>query len=258
MSAAIELGDITVTWDSPKGAMTVLEGFDLSVEPGSFVAIVGPSGCGKSTILRVLAGLLEPQSGHVEVGGTSAIGRPGLCAWMPQHDALLPWRTVEANASLGAEVAGLDKAVARRNAAEILARLGIGEVGERWPSELSGGMRQRVAVARTLLSPAPVLLLDEPFGALDALTRREVQSWLQQVLDSETAQHGQNRTVLLVTHDVEEALLLAERVIVLSNAPARIVADLHVDFPFPRANSLVADKRFVELRLEVLQALGIE
>ncbi len=255
-AATVEVAGLTVRWPSAAGQVVAVERLDLRVEAGSFVAIVGPSGCGKSTVLRVLAGLLDPEEGVARVGGARVDGRPGACAWLLQRDALLPWRSVLDNAVLGAEVAGSDLAVARAEAQRLLERFGLEEVAGAWPSELSGGMRQRVAVLRTFLTPAPVLLLDEPFGALDALTRREMQGWLQEVwLDDRAA--GRARTVLLVTHDVEEALLLADRVVVLSARPGRIVADVDVPFPRPRPAGLVGDPAFVRGRADILAALGL-
>jgi ABC-type nitrate/sulfonate/bicarbonate transport system ATPase subunit len=250
---AVAVEGLAVSWDGPDGPRVALDGVDLRIDAGSFVAIVGPSGCGKSTILRVLAGLLVPDAGTALVGGADVVGRPGAVAWLPQRDALLPWRRVLGNAVLGAELHGdpVDEAEARARA--LLERFGLSGTEHLWPSELSGGMRQRVAVLRTFLTPAPVLLLDEPFGALDALTRRQMQGWLQEVL---AAPGEEARTVLLVTHDVEEALLLSDRVVVMSAAPGRIVADVDVAFDRPRAGELVADAAFVRRRLELLTALG--
>lgn len=251
-AGAIEVRDLRLEW----GGSPVLAGLDLSVEPGSFLAIVGPSGCGKSTILRVLAGLLAPDGGTATIGGTDVRGAPGHTAWLPQRDNLLPWRRVLANATLGAEVAGIAPADAQAQARALLARFGLGDVERSWPWELSGGMRQRVALLRTFLIPSAVLLLDEPFGALDALTRRAMQSWLQEVWLADAAQ-GQPRTVVLVTHDVEEALLLADRVVVLSGRPASVVADVAVPFERPRSADLVARPEVVELRRQLLADLGV-
>jgi ABC-type nitrate/sulfonate/bicarbonate transport system ATPase subunit len=232
-----------------------VDGIDLVVEPGSFVSVVGPSGCGKSTVLRVLAGLLEPDGGAATIDGIDVVGRPGATAWLPQRDALLPWRRVLGNAVLGAELHGTPPTVAAAEARSLLVRFGLEGTEELWPSELSGGMRQRVAVLRTVLTPAPVLLLDEPFGALDALTRRQMQTWLQEVL-LDARDRGDARTVVLVTHDVEEALILADRVLVMSPKPGRIVADVAVPFPRPRRSDLVADPTFVRRRGELFAALG--
>ncbi|MGN6694721.1 MAG: ABC transporter ATP-binding protein [Aquihabitans sp.] len=252
-AGAVDIRGLTVAWPGPDGVRTAVDDVDLHAEAGSFVAVVGPSGCGKSTILRALAGLLVPDAGTGAVDGADVAGRPGSTAWLPQRDALLPWRRVLGNAVLGAELHGVPAAAAESQARALLDRFGLSGSEGQWPSELSGGMRQRVAVLRTFLTPAPVLLLDEPFGALDALTRRQMQTWLQEVLATEA---GGGRTVLLVTHDVEEALLLADRVVVMSPAPGRIVADVAVAFERPRTPDLVADPRFVEQRLQLLAALG--
>lgn len=251
------------------GPTPAIDRIDLDVAPGEVVALVGPSGCGKSTLVRIVAGLTVPTEGTALVGGVDVGGRPGACAWMPQHHALLPWRRVLANATLGAEVRGMPRADAQARARPLLDRFGLGGFERAWPGQLSGGMRQRLAVLRTFLVDAPVLLLDEPLGALDALTRREMQTWMQEVLavdpaggaaaaeaGAAEATGGGGRTVLLVTHDVEEAILLADRVVVLSPRPARVVADVRVDLPRPRPADLVADPRVVSLRASLLAALG--
>ncbi len=255
----VEVRGLSVAWPSADGSVTttVLDGLGLEVEPGSFVAVVGPSGCGKSTILRILAGLLVPDGGHATVGGNDVSGRPGACAWMPQRDDLLPWRRVLGNAILGAELGGRTRKQAEAAARPLLERFGLGGYEDAWPSELSGGMRQRLAVLRTFLIDAPVLLLDEPFGALDALTRRSMQTWLQEVWLTEAGGSGRDRrTVILVTHDVEEALLLADRVVVLSSRPGRIVADIEVDDPRPRPPELITNPAFVARRAHLLVTLG--
>jgi ABC-type nitrate/sulfonate/bicarbonate transport system ATPase subunit len=229
-----------------------LIGIDLDVAAGSVVAVVGPSGCGKSTLLRIIAGLTEPTSGTVRVDGADVAGRPGRTAWMPQHHNLLPWRRVLANAVLGAEVAGAQRDVAESRARPLLERFGLGGFERAWPSQLSGGMRQRLAVLRTVLIPAPVMLLDEPFGALDALTRRGMHGWFQEVMAADDSR----RTVVLVTHDVEEALVLADRVVVMSSRPGRVLTDIDVPFARPRGRDLTAEPEFVSLRSSLLEALG--
>jgi ABC-type nitrate/sulfonate/bicarbonate transport system ATPase subunit len=224
--------------------------FDADIEAGQLVAIAGPSGCGKSTLLRIVAGLLVPSRGRACVGAHVVDGRSGLVAYQPQRDSLMPWRRVMGNATLGAEVAGVPRAQARHAAAARFERFGLDGFERAWPSSLSGGMRQRVALLRTFLVPRPVLLLDEPFGALDALTRRSMQGWLQEVWMED------GRTVLLVTHDVEEALLLADRVLVMSSRPGRLVDDVPVTFTRPRASTLVTDSDFVGLKARLLGALS--
>lgn len=234
------------------GGVEVLRDIDLDVDAGEFVAVLGPSGCGKSTLLKVLAGLLVPSAGRVEVDGLDVNGRPGHTAYQPQRDALLPWRRVVANAALGAELAGVPRARARADAAALLARLGLSGFDHAWPAQLSGGMRQRVAVARTFLVGRTPLLLDEPFGALDALTRRDLYAWLEEVWGSE----GGRPSTLLVTHDVDEALTLADRVVVLSARPGRVVAEVAVPFDRPRRSDLVGEPTWIELRRRLLAALA--
>jgi ABC-type nitrate/sulfonate/bicarbonate transport system ATPase subunit len=227
------------------GSLVALDGVDLRVSPDETVAVVGPSGCGKSTLLELLAGLQEPDGGVI-AGGREA------CAFMPQSDLLLPWRDALGNAGLALECAGASKAEARRAAAPLFGRFGLGEFEHAYPRELSGGMRQRVAFLRTLLAGRPALLLDEPFGALDSITRASMQEWLAGALADAP------RTLVLVTHDVEEALFLADRVAVMSPRPGRIVAELDVPFPHPRARrrEIVTSREFAELREHAMEALG--
>jgi ABC-type nitrate/sulfonate/bicarbonate transport system ATPase subunit len=247
--APVSLRGLSHTYAGPP-PVDAVQDVDLEVAAGELVALVGPSGCGKSTLLRVLAGLTVPTAGGALVGDEDVIGRPGAVAYQPQRDLLMPWRRVIANATLGAEVAGVARADAQQRAVELLERFGLQGFERAWPATLSGGMRQRVALLRTFLVPRPVLLLDEPLGALDALTRREMQSWLQSVWQAD------GRTVLLVTHDTSEAVLLADRVVVMSPRPGRIVCDLPVPLPRPRDAAQVVEPDFVALQRELLQALG--
>jgi NitT/TauT family transport system ATP-binding protein len=232
------------------GGTRALDGVELQVAGRARVGIVGRSGAGKSTLLSLVAGLDEPGAGTIEVGGeTAARKRLARCALMPQRDSLLPWRTALDNAALALENAGAPRREARRRAAPLFSRLGLAGSEQLRPAKLSGGMRQRVAFLRTLLADKPVLLLDEPFGALDAITRAELQAWLANALAAEP------RTILLVTHDVEEALLLCDRVLVLSRG--RVTAELDVDVPRqgPR-REVVTSTAFVELREQALEAIG--
>ncbi len=232
------------------GGRRVLDALDLRVPAHGRLGIVGRSGSGKSTLLALVAGLDQPDAGTISVAGaTSGPQRLAGCALMPQRDCLLPWRTALDNACLALENGGLPRREARARAAPFFPRLGLeGAEGKR-PAELSGGMRQRVAFLRTLLSDKDVLLLDEPFGALDTITRGELQDWLAGVLA------GEPRTVLLVTHDVEEALVLCDRVAVL--ARGRIVLELDADLPAPRGRrSLVTTPAFLALRERALEAIG--
>ena len=233
------------------GQLAVLDDVSIEVPAGAFISLVGPSGCGKSTVLRILAGLLVATDGEAQIGEQSTAGHPGHAAFMPQKDLLLPWRKALSNATLGAEIAGESKDSARERARALLETFGLSGFEDAWPSQLSGGMRQRLALLRTFLQPANVLLLDEPFGALDAITRREMQQWLQHVwLDD-------RRTVLLVTHDVDEALILSDTVYVMSPRPGRITERLEVSGARPRPAASVTTTDFVALKARVLAALDI-
>jgi ABC-type nitrate/sulfonate/bicarbonate transport system ATPase subunit len=231
---AIHLTEVGRTFD---GRVAALDGVDLSVAAHEVVAVVGPSGCGKTTLLELVCGLQAPDAGTVAA-------QPA--ALMPQRDLLLAWMSALDNAALALRIAGARRDEARRRARDTFAALGLAGFEDARPHELSGGMRQRVAFLRTLLSGRPVLCLDEPFGALDAITRADMQAWLAGALA------GDPRTVLLVTHDVEEAVVLADRVCVLSPRPGRIVAELAIDLPRPRA---ATDAAVVALRARALEAL---
>ena len=224
---------------------------DIEVPAGSVLGVVGPSGCGKSTLLELICGLRDPGRGAIEVDGAAAAAdRLERCAFMPQRDLLLPWLSALDNAALALRNAGLGKAEARRRSAEPFARLGLEGFERAKPSELSGGMRQRVAFLRTLVSGKPVLALDEPFASLDAITRAEAQRWLAGALDADP------RTVVLVTHDVEEALYLSDRVVVMSARPARVVEELSPRAPrAPDRDHAVTDGAFVGLRERAMAAL---
>ena len=219
------------------GPVTALAGLSLSVAPREVVAVVGPSGCGKSTLLEIVCGLQQPDSG-------TCASAPAVL--MPQRDTLLPWLSAIDNAALARRVAGTKRVLARAQARPLFEHFGLEGFEEARVDQLSGGMRQRVAFLRTLLSGKPVLCLDEPFGALDAITRGEMQAWLANALAEEP------RTVLLVTHDVEEACVLADRVCVMSPRPGRIVAELPVALERPRS---ATDPQLVALRQGALEAL---
>ncbi|MDX6625641.1 MAG: hypothetical protein QOE56_630 [Solirubrobacterales bacterium] len=233
------------------GELRTLDRLDLTVAPHQVLGLVGPSGCGKSTLLELICGLREPTAGRIEVSGEGeATGRLARCAFMPQRDLLLPWYSALDNAALALRNQGHRKADARRRAAALFERFGLGGFEQVAPNELSGGMRQRVAFLRTLLAGKPVLALDEPFASLDAITRAEMQEWLASALPTDP------RTVVLVTHDVEEALYLSDRVAILSARPARVVAELAA--PDPRASDrdgAVTDPAFVAVREEAMRAL---
>ena len=240
------------TYGSRRADVTALEGLDLEVGAGEVMGVVGPSGCGKSTLLELVAGLQEPDAGTVHIGSEGEPGaRRAACSFMPQRDLLLPWRDALGNAALALESQGVRRRDARERAAPLFERFGLAEFEDARPAALSGGMRQRVAFLRTLLPGRPVLLLDEPFASLDAITRAEMQAWLAGALAAEP------RTVILVTHDVEEALYLSDRVAVMSRRPGRVVAELDVPLPRPRdRRAAVSDPQLIRLREQALEALG--
>ncbi len=235
---AVRVTGVARTFTPRRGAaVPALADVSFTAAPGEVVAIVGPSGCGKSTLLELVCGLQAPDAGRVEAG-RAVLGF--------QQDLLLPWLSALDNAALALRVTGTSRAEARAAAAPLLDRFGLAGFEDARPAALSGGMRQRVAFLRTLLAGAPVLCLDEPFGALDALTREEMQDWLAGALAAAP------RTVLLVTHDVEEALVLGDRVLVLSPRPGRVVADLRVSAPRPRRRT---EPGLVALRERAMDAL---
>ena len=233
------------------GELRTIGRLDLEAPEHGVLGLVGPSGCGKSTLLELISGLQEPSAGEVEVGGArDARGRLGRCAFMPQRDMLLPWLSAIDNAALALRNRGARRGAARREAGRLFERFGLAGFEAARPAELSGGMRQRVAFLRTLVSGKPVLALDEPFASLDAITRAEMQGWLAGALEADP------RTVVLVSHDVEEALYLSDRVAVLSSRPARVVAELSA--PAPRAagrDAAVTDPGFVAVRERAMAAL---
>jgi len=233
------------------GQVVAVSGVDLEVPLHSRLSIVGPSGCGKSTLLALICGLDEPNEGTIDVlGATASAERLRRCAWMPQRDLLLPWRDVLGNAALALENQGVRRRTARQRVGHLVERFGLAGFEEKLPHQLSGGMRQRVSFLRTLVAGKEVLLLDEPFGALDSITRADLQGWLRTALDAEP------RTTVLVTHDVEEALLIGERVVVMSARPGRIVAQFDVHLPNAGSRrELIRHPEFAELRDEILSLL---
>ncbi|OZC96173.1 ABC transporter [Rhodococcus sp. 06-221-2] len=223
------------------GGKPVLDGVSFGVRPGEFVSIIGPSGSGKSTVFNMLAGLDTPDSGSVRVPP---------CAYMPQKDLLFPWRSVLDNTSLGLEVQGVAKKAARARARELFPVFGLDGYESARPSELSGGMRQRAALLRTVVQGRSVLLLDEPFGALDSLTRSDMQAWLQQVWSEF------RWTVLMITHDIREAVYLSDRVVVLSPRPAHVRRQVDVPLPRPRELEIVTTPQFAAVEKQLIEVLS--
>jgi len=250
-ASASEAGISLVDVGRAFGPTVAVSGVSLTVPLHGHLSVIGPSGCGKSTLLNVISGLDDPDEGTVDVlGATSPADRLRRCAWMPQRDLLLPWRDVLGNAALALENQGMKRKTARAQVAGLVERFGLGSFERQLPHQLSGGMRQRVSFLRTLVAGKEVLLLDEPFGALDSITRADLQQWLRSALDSEP------RTTVLVTHDVEEALLLGSQVVVMTARPGRVAAQYATDFPVGASRrELLRLPEFTELRDELLARL---
>jgi NitT/TauT family transport system ATP-binding protein len=239
-----------VRFATPGGTVEALADCSLEVASGSFTVVIGPNGCGKSTLLRLVAGLIEPRAGTVDVGGQPprpGDGRVGLAFQQPR---LVPWRTTLDNVALPLEVAGTGAGERRARAVEALERVGLAGAAGLRPRELSGGMAQRAALARALIDDPPVLLLDEPFSALDALTRETFNAELQRLWLERP------RTVILVTHSVSEAVALADRVVVMTPRPGRVARVVDVDLPRPRSAELIGNARAAELAADVREALA--
>jgi ABC-type nitrate/sulfonate/bicarbonate transport system ATPase subunit len=247
----VALSEVSKSFRVDGRVMPVLQDVSLYARKREFVTLIGPSGCGKSTLLNIICGLMEPDEGEILLHGERGGPRLGRVAYMPQRDLLLPWRRLMDNLILGPEVLGRDLDQARRGARELLALFGLEGFEDHYPATLSGGMRQRAALMRTFLCRQELVLLDEPLGALDALTRRTLRSWLLEVW----ARFEQ--TILFVTHDVEEAIFLSDRVYVLSPRPGRIVRELRVELPRPRSDGVTLGPLFATYREELLRALGI-
>ncbi|MBV8392184.1 MAG: ABC transporter ATP-binding protein [Alphaproteobacteria bacterium] len=250
-TAILELRNIDKTF----GSVTALRGFHASVGLGEFVTVVGPSGCGKSTLFNIVAGLEEPDAGGVlrfEQKSCHSSDLLGRVSFMPQRDLLFPWRTVIDNAILALEVEGVPRKQARAEALRLLPEFGLTGFADQHPHQLSGGMRQRVALMRTFLFKRELMLLDEPFGALDALTRAMMQRWLLDVWQKN------RRTILFITHDVDEAIFLGDRVLVMTARPGAVKLEQPVDLPRPRAPEIVISPAFIELKRTLLSAIEEE
>ncbi len=245
----LEIRNLTRTFAQDNTHLQVLDKLNICVDEGEFVTLLGPSGCGKSTLFNIIAGLLSPDTGEIYLNGKRLQDNTRAFAYMQQKDLLLPWRTVLKNVLIGPEIQKepLDKA--ETEAMKLLAQLGLNGFESNYPSQLSGGMRQRAALVRTLLFRKEILLLDEPFGALDAMTRTVMQSILLDIW------HKDGQTILLITHDIEEALLLADKIYVLTARPATLKAEIAVPLPRPRN---VTDAALIDLKRELLDILQVE
>ncbi|MHA0857482.1 ABC transporter ATP-binding protein [Paenibacillus sp. CMAA1364] len=228
-------------------SLSVLNDVSLQVNKGEFVSIVGPSGCGKSTLFHIIGGLVQPDAGEVWMKGRQVTGERGHISFMPQQPALFPWRTIEDNVILAQEIKGTSKKEAREEAKSWLAKVGLSGFERAYPHMLSGGMQQRVAFLRALLSPEELICLDEPFSALDALTRSDMQRWLLNIWEEN------QRSVLFITHNIEEALLLSDRIYVFSNRPGSILQVVDVPLPRPRTEQHTEDATFLKLKRDISQ-----
>jgi ABC-type nitrate/sulfonate/bicarbonate transport system ATPase subunit len=242
--------DVSMTFKTPTGSFQALAPVTLSIPQGRFVSLIGPSGCGKSTIFNIIAGLLEPSAGRVMIDGVDATGTIGRVGYMLQKDLLLPWRTVLDNTILGMEIQGVALGKARERALPLLHRYGLAGFEHLYPNSLSGGMRQRAALLRTLLFDTDVILLDEPFGALDAQTKLQMQEWLMQLWSDF------NKTVLFVTHDVEEAIYLSDEVHVMGTRPGRVIASIPVTLARPRVRTSALTPDFLVIKERCLDLLS--
>jgi ABC-type nitrate/sulfonate/bicarbonate transport system ATPase subunit len=248
----IELRGVSKTFSGIERAVPALADISFKVMPGEFVTIIGASGSGKSTLFNLCVGLIEPDAGEILLDGEKPENRTGRLGYMPQRDLLLPWRSVLDNVIIPLEIQSVPRKEARQRALEMLPYFGLESFEKEYPSALSGGMRQRAALLRTWLMGRSTLLLDEPFGALDALTRKELQDWLLRVW----REFG--RTVMFITHDVEEAVYLADRVIVLSARPGKVERELKIHLPRPRRQNMIAEPEFGKLVQELLAELGVD
>ncbi|MCI0441466.1 MAG: ABC transporter ATP-binding protein [Chloroflexi bacterium] len=248
----IQVEGVSKAFSQNGRTLAALEGVDLRAADGEFVSIIGPSGCGKSTLLNIIAGLDEPDSGSILLNGRQAEKRLGVVGYMQQKDLLLPWRKVIDNVVLGLELRGVGRREARKRAGELMERFGLKGFESEYPSALSGGMRQRAAFLRTVLAGQEVVLLDEPFGSLDALNRSLMHEWLQDTWQQ------LKRTIVLVTHDVDEAIFLSDRVYVMTARPGRIKLEEEVRLSRPRGPEVVTHPDFVALKARLLASIWEE
>src|SRR6202047_1840167 len=248
-STKLLIDDVSMKFATPAGVFHALDHVGLSVPQGRFVSLIGPSGCGKSTIFNIVAGRQEPSEGRVLIDGVDATGTIGRVGYMLQKDLLLPWRTLIDNIILGMELQGVPLREARDKALPLLRRYGLGGFENAYPNALSGGMRQRAALLRTLLFDTDVILLDEPFGALDAQTKLRMQEWLLQLWSDF------GKTVVFVTHDVEEAIFLSDEVHVMGARPGRIIETIAVALPRPRGRACTTTPEFTALKERCLDLL---
>jgi len=254
VTSAVEFERITCTFAGARGSYTAVKDVSLSIGEGEFVSVVGPTGCGKSTLLNVAAGLLRPSSGMVRVFGEPLSGINRKAGYMFQAEALMPWRSALANVTAGLEFRGVDSAQARQRAGEWLGRVGLAGFGDRFPHQMSGGMRKRASLAQMLILDPQILLMDEPFSALDIQTRQLMENELLELWSAD------RKSVIFITHDLEEAISLSDRVVVLSAGPAtHPIGEFAIDLPRPRdVSEIRLTPRFIELHDRIWHAMKEE
>lgn len=231
------------------GNLATLEDVSITLEENQFVSILGPSGSGKSTLFNIIAGLIRPDEGTVEIEGENVIGKTGRVSYMHQKDLLLPWKTILDNVSIPLILKGFPKKQAREKSGTYFELFGLQGFEDYYPAQLSGGMRQRAALLRTYMFSNDIMLLDEPFGGLDAITKRNMQHWLLRVLEN------LNASILFITHDIDEAIFLSDKIYVLSERPAKVKAVFDVNIPRPRNIKTFTSKTFNELKESILNIL---
>lgn len=249
MSSFLSIGKLSKTFAHRGTTQKVLDEITLNVQQGEFLAIIGPSGCGKTTLLECIAGLIDPDHGEIRLNERDICNTTGHAAYMTQSDVLLPWRMVLENVSIPLEIQGVERSQALQKAHVLIEEFGLHEFSQHFPWQISGGMQQRVVLARTYLTGKGLLLLDEPFSKLDAITRRQMHEWFLHIWERE------RKTVVFVTHDIDEAVTLADRVIVLSRRPARIIQDTRIPIERPRTAEVLLSPAFNECKREVMKNL---
>lgn len=232
------------------GNTAVLSNISLNLKEGEFVSILGPSGSGKSTLFNIIAGLIPPDTGKVIIDGVDYTGRTGRVSYMYQKDLLLPWKRIIDNVSIPLRIKGINKNEARKNVDKYFKMFGIDGFQYKYPFQLSGGMRQRAALMRTYMFSRDIILLDEPFGGLDAITRSKMHFWLMNILNS------LNVSILFITHDIEEAILLSDRIYILSNRPAKNKEELNIKLPRPRDKEITTSVEFNNIKRHIMEILG--
>lgn len=233
--------EVSHNFTTKQGSFKVLSSLNLDIKPGEFVSLVGPSGCGKSTLFNLIAGVIQPTTGQISIDDQPPAARLGLTGYMPQKPLLLPWKTVRQNVMLGPELRGPQTKLTIQKADSLLKKFGLAEFADQYPRVLSGGMAQKAALLRTIMSHQDFLLMDEPFGALDAITRLEMQLWLLHIW------RDMKSTALLITHDIREAILLSDRIYVLSQRPGTIIKEIAVPLPRPRDKHSLSLKTAIKL-----------